>query len=494
MQVIYQMICLRKHILKSKTYYLEVHDDQMILSEVMKYKQLSSINTCQMLSMQQNIHGTQGSCGSHLTVKNCVHLEQIIIIELNGLILITIHQIYLKYTYQGKYFLGTFQYFMIQINFQVKEHHLKYVQLNAKRAYHNMQQNVFLRNICYKKNQTIELLQQEIQILQKIDHPSFVKLYEIYQGENSYYIVTDYLEGDTLYNYIKTEAIKVINTYNAIQIILTALNYLASINIIHRDIKLENVLLQKPNDITSLKVIDFGLAIYKYPLQKLSVCGTPGYIAPEILKHADKEEYFTEKCDIFSAGVIFFKLLTKKTLFRAQNTIEIMEKNKICQINFQEFEFKLQKEAINLLKGMLDPNPNTRYSAQQCLDHSYFSCKLENINILQEILDKATGFSGITQIIDQKNTNSIGQECQAAQVKKCNPTSYKVRMELRKRTKSPRKYADFQFYYPSFCQKNSCESLSSKGSSYNGSQFENFINDKLDSVIEEDEKQQIHKQ
>jgi serine/threonine protein kinase len=57
-------------------------------------------------------------------------------------------------------------------------------------------------------------------------------------------------------------------------------------DLIHRDIKLENILLAKKNDITSLKIIDFGLAIYESSNTKLSVCGTPGYIAPEVLRHA----------------------------------------------------------------------------------------------------------------------------------------------------------------------------------------------------------------
>ncbi|CAD8147896.1 unnamed protein product [Paramecium pentaurelia] len=489
MQVIYQMICIRKHILKSKTYYLEVHDDQMILSE---HKNMSNAKYIIKYTWETRVmwkaSDNEQLCSFGIYYNNRIKWFDS---DHNSLNLLKIHL-------SGKVFFGNISIFYDSNQILGQGASSKVCLVKCKKSISQYAAKCISKKYLLQKksNDRIYRLQQEIEILQRIDHPSFVKLQEIYQGENSYYIVTDYLEGDTLYNYIKSYPDDQLPSYKireAIKIIITALNYLASKNIIHRDIKLENILLQKPNDITSLKLIDFGLAIYKQPLQKLTICGTPGYIAPEILKHTNKEEYFTEKCDIFSAGVIFYKLLTKKTLFRAQNTQEIMEQNKQCQINFQEFEFKIQKEALNLLKVMLDPNPNTRYSAQQCLDHPYFSCKLENINILQEILDKATGFSGITQIIDQKNTNSIGQESQAAQIKRCNPTSYKIRMELRKRTKSPRKYADFQFYYPSFCQMNSYESLSSKGSSNNISQFENFINDKLDSVIEEDEKQQIHK-
>lgn len=65
---------------------------------------------------------------------------------------------------------------------------------------------------------------------------------------------------------------------------LLGLHYLESMGLIHRDIKLENILLAKSNDIKSLKIIDFGLAIYENACIKLSVCGTPGYIAPEVLR------------------------------------------------------------------------------------------------------------------------------------------------------------------------------------------------------------------
>ncbi|CAD8128322.1 unnamed protein product [Paramecium sonneborni] len=482
------MSCVRKHILKSKTYYLEVHDDQMILSEHKNMQNAKYVvqyiwETRVMWKSNEN----EELCSFGIYYNNRIKWFDS---DHNSLNLLKVHL-------SGRVFFGNISIFYDSNQIIGQGASSKVCLVKCKKSISLYAAKCISKRYLLQKksNDRINRLQQEIQILQRIEHPSFVKLYEIYQGENSYYIVTDYLEGNTLYNYIKSYPDDQLPQYQireAIKIIITALNHLDSMNIIHRDIKLENILLQKPNDITSLKIIDFGLAIYKQQLQKLSVCGTPGYIAPEILKNTNNEEYFSEKCDIFSAGVIFYKLLTKKTLFRAENTTEIMEQNKQCQINFKEFEFKLQKEALSLLKGMLDANPQSRYSAQQCLDHPYFSCKLENINILQEILDKATGFSGITQIIDQKDTHSIGQECQAAQIKRCNPTSYKIRMEQRKRTRSPRKYADFQLYNPSFCQMNSYESLSSKVSSRNISQIENLINDKLDSVIEEEEKQQIN--
>jgi serine/threonine protein kinase len=76
--------------------------------------------------------------------------------------------------------------------------------------------------------------------------------------------------------------------------------------VVHRDIKPENMVFQCEEDYSSLKIIDFGLAIYEAEKHKLCLCGTPGYIAPEVF--GQTSDVFTTKFDLFSAGAIFFKL------------------------------------------------------------------------------------------------------------------------------------------------------------------------------------------
>lgn len=79
--------------------------------------------------------------------------------------------------------------------------------------------------------------------------------------------------------------------------------------VIHRDLKPDNIMFKDPNNICSLKILDFGFATktdvaeYRFPK-----CGTPGYVAPEILNLTDKTMKYSNKCDIFSCGVIFYKL------------------------------------------------------------------------------------------------------------------------------------------------------------------------------------------
>lgn len=91
--------------------------------------------------------------------------------------------------------------------------------------------------------------------------------------------------------------------------LLNGLLYIHSKGIMHRDLTLENVMLSKINSYNQLRIIDFGLAAMTNEENALfKICGTPGFIAPEILRR--KSKTYSEKCDIFSAGVIFYYLLT----------------------------------------------------------------------------------------------------------------------------------------------------------------------------------------
>lgn len=92
-------------------------------------------------------------------------------------------------------------------------------------------------------------------------------------------------------------------------------------NIIHRDIKLENILLRDSSDERSIVIADFGLATkIDNPKQILfKRCGTPGFASPEIVSYEEKKPFYNEKCDVFSIGVILYILLTGKVPFPGDN-------------------------------------------------------------------------------------------------------------------------------------------------------------------------------
>ena len=136
-----------------------------------------------------------------------------------------------------------------------------------------------------------------------LDHPNIITLYEIYEGDYHIYLVCELLKGGELFErIIKNGHYSEKDACLIIAQLLTALEYIHMKGIMHRDIKPENLILKNEEGF-EVKLADFGLADFvnrKNPFYKR--CGTPGYVAPEIL---NDEEYDT-KVDIFSTGVILY--------------------------------------------------------------------------------------------------------------------------------------------------------------------------------------------
>lgn len=123
-------------------------------------------------------------------------------------------------------------------------------------------------------------------MLSKLDHPNILNIREIWEWEKMLFIVTDFCQGGDLFSYmlernqLAEHEVSILLTQ-----CLSALNYLSENNICHRDIKLENIMLQRSNDLSNIKIIDFGLSrdIGANSTVKSLCSGTPFYIAPEVI-------------------------------------------------------------------------------------------------------------------------------------------------------------------------------------------------------------------
>ena len=161
-------------------------------------------------------------------------------------------------------------------------------------------------------------------MLRILDHPGIMKLEGAYETENTAYIALEFIPGMSLMKIFKKNKIL---TKNQIQVfmecLIKILVYMSDMGIAHRDLKPDNIML-KNGCINDPVIIDFGLATHcnDYPYM-LGKCGTPGYIPPEIYKN----EKISPACDIYSAGVIFYNLLTNLPLFSGHNEEEIKNKN-----------------------------------------------------------------------------------------------------------------------------------------------------------------------
>lgn len=151
------------------------------------------------------------------------------------------------------------------------------------------------------------MLFNEINILKEIDHPNIVKMYEFFEDEKRYYIVTEICKGGELFDEILARG--KFNEKDAavlIKQVLSCINYCHSAKIVHRDLKPENILLEQNKEFDQIKIIDFGTSLVYDPNKKLDEkLGTPYYIAPEVLGKS-----YGSKCDIWSIGVIVYILLS----------------------------------------------------------------------------------------------------------------------------------------------------------------------------------------
>lgn len=220
----------------------------------------------------------------------------------------------------------------------------------------------------------LEHLFSEIKIMRKIDHPNIIKLHKVYESGSHIHLIIDYAEGASLFERFKFHKFSENNIARIALQLTDILKYLASINIVHRDIKLENILLDHKENDYKIMLADFGLAA-EATLSLKQRCGSPGYVAPEILK----KHYYDCKADVFSAGIVIYILVFGRMPLVGSNMIETLMKNQECKINFTLPKYQtISKNCVNFIQKMTEVNPTIRSSASELMNHEWLISCLSN--------------------------------------------------------------------------------------------------------------------
>ena len=237
------------------------------------------------------------------------------------------------------------------------------------------------------KGRSKDMLVNEIKILRELSHENITRLYELHEMPHAIYLIMNVIEGGELMHQIRAKGFySEADCAKILKKLLETVDYIHSKGIIHRDLKPENILLKDSFDMTSVVIADFGLSCYKSDAKMLNLrCGTPGYVAPEILNNQKSDENL-DKIDVFSLGCIFYKLLTGNSPFFAPTAKEAIRLNKECEINYESFLLShMSLQAKSLLEKMLAKDPSKRVSIKEALNHEFFA--LPELDLAENIID-----------------------------------------------------------------------------------------------------------
>mmetsp|Transcript_42022 Transcript_42022/g.99617 ORF Transcript_42022/g.99617 Transcript_42022/m.99617 type:complete len:329 (-) Transcript_42022:90-1076(-) len=222
-------------------------------------------------------------------------------------------------------------------------------------------------------------LEHEIQVLCKVDHPNCVKLYDVYYTVKSVYLVMELLTGGELLERVSEKGnLSEAETAKLVQQILRGVQYLHSQGIVHRDLKLENIILADNQAGSVVKIADFGLSRLLEPTTLLqTLCGSPQYVAPEVLAVGDTINEYTPAVDMWSVGVILFMLLSGYSPFDDDNVEALYGKIRSGKYDADDPVWDgISDLAKDLVARLLTVDASHRLSAFEALQHPWMRLAL----------------------------------------------------------------------------------------------------------------------
>ena len=318
---------------------------------------------------------------------------------------------------------------------------------------------------------------REVEVMYKIHHPNVVKLYGHFEDNNYCYFIMEYISKGNIYGLISQDKKKRLSAQvvaSLIKDVISAVYFLHNMNppIIHRDIKPENVLLAEG---LVAKLTDFGWSNYMQEDEKrTTVCGTPIYLAPEIIK----EQGHDERVDVWCIGVLLFELSTGNIPFQG-NDIDTLKSN-ILKLKIS-WPRDINTDVKNLIMKILKLDPNARMPLSEMLQHPFFTRYFPNASQSLIKPDKNIKYKTfIMSVDDPKTWDPVDTDAKKPEEKGESPKEEKVdeKKSPKKEKCTPEKYKTLKEKY----EKLEKEINSLK----NGKDDDNDI-EKLKSILKERE-------
>ncbi|XP_031624983.1 calcium/calmodulin-dependent protein kinase type 1 isoform X2 [Contarinia nasturtii] len=214
-------------------------------------------------------------------------------------------------------------------------------------------------------------LENEIRVLRRLTHPNIVQLLETYEDKNKVYLVMELVTGGELFDRIVEKgSYTEKDASGLIRQVLEAVDYMHEQGVVHRDLKPENLLYYSADEDSKIMISDFGLSKMEDSGIMATACGTPGYVAPEVLA----QKPYGKAVDVWSIGVISYILLCGYPPFYDEN-----DANLFAQILKGEFEFdspywdEISDSAKDFIQNLMCVNVDKRYTCKQALAHPWIS-------------------------------------------------------------------------------------------------------------------------
>ncbi|KAM3212588.1 hypothetical protein ACQJBY_065567 [Aegilops geniculata] len=214
-------------------------------------------------------------------------------------------------------------------------------------------------------NRMLQQIKKEISIMKIVRHPNIIRLNEVLAGQTKIYIIMELITGGELFDKIARQGkLRENEARKYFQQLIDAINYCHSKGVYHRDLKPENLLLDSRGN---LKVSDFGLSSLSQNGFLHTTCGTPNYVAPEVLSDGG---YDGSAADVWSCGVILYVLMAGYLPFEENDLPTLYDKITAAHFSCPDW---FSQGAKSLIQRILDPNPKTRMTIKEMKADTWFS-------------------------------------------------------------------------------------------------------------------------